>query len=299
MKQNYILYNPLADNGKGEEHAQDLQRRYGRHDFVFFDMTKIEDYRQFFKDIPLGDRVYICGGDGTLNRFINDTKGLMIKHKLYYYACGSGNDFVRDLVKSPGDVFQVNGYLRDLPVVTVKGKEYLFLNNVGFGIDGYCCEVGDKLRKEKPKKKINYTAIAVKGLLFHYKPTKATVIVDGKEYNYKKVWLAPTMNGRYYGEGMMPTPHQRRTNAQRSVSLMVLHGSEKLKTLKIFPSIFKGTHTDYPKNVRIFSGHNITVKFDKPRTLQIDGETITDVSEYTVKSAFAVSEEKRKQRMHV
>jgi len=29
------------------------------------------------------------------------------------------------------------------------------------------------------------------GLLFHYKPTNATVIVDGKEHSYKNVWIAP------------------------------------------------------------------------------------------------------------
>ena len=37
-------------------------------------------------------------------------------------------------------------YLRDLPTVTVNGKHWRFLNGIGYGIDGYCCEVGDALR---------------------------------------------------------------------------------------------------------------------------------------------------------
>ena len=76
--------------------------------------------------------------------------------------------------------------------MTVNGKQYRFLNGIGYGIDGYCCQVGDEQR-EKSTKPVNYTAIAIKGLLFHYKPTNAVVTVDGETHNYRKVWLAPTM----------------------------------------------------------------------------------------------------------
>ena len=151
---------------------------------------------------------------------------------------------------------------------------------MGFGIDGYCCEVGDKLRA-KSEKPVNYTGIAIKGLLFHYKPTEATVIVDGKEYHFKKVWIAPTMFGRFYGGGMMPTPEQTREADQLSV--MVFHGSGKLKTLMIFPSLFKGEHIKKEKHVTILSGKEITVKFSEARPLQIDGETILGVTEYTAR----------------
>ena len=42
---------------------------------------------------------------------------------------------------------EIGKYLKNLPQVEVNGKKYLFLNGVGYGIDGYCCEVGDKLRE--------------------------------------------------------------------------------------------------------------------------------------------------------
>ena len=91
--------------------------------------------------------------------------------------------------------------IQSLPTVTVNGKKHKFLNGVGFGIDGYCCEVGHQLKSQK--KHPNYTAIAIKGLLFHFKPVRATVVVDGQQYDFKKVWIAPTMFGRYYGGGMI------------------------------------------------------------------------------------------------
>lgn len=81
---------------------------------------------------------------------------------------------------------------------------------------------------------MNYTAIAIKGLLFHYKPTNAVVTVDGETHSYRKVWLAPTMDGRFYGGGMMPTPGQNRLSPDGTVSTMVMFGAGKLKTLMVF-----------------------------------------------------------------
>ena len=52
-----------------------------------------------------------------------------------------------------------------IPEVTVEGKTYRFINGIGFGIDGYCCEEGDSQRA-KSDKKINYTVIARKMTVF-------------------------------------------------------------------------------------------------------------------------------------
>ena len=64
----------------------------------------------------------------------------------------------------------------------------------------------------------------------------------------------------------------------------MFHGSGKLKTLMLFPSIFKGEHVKYKDHFAFFEGKEITVKFDEPTALQIDGETIHDVKEYTARS---------------
>lgn len=77
-------------------------------------------------------------------------------------------------------------------------------------------------------------------------------------------------------------PDQDQLNEDGSVSAVVLHCASKLKTLIVFPSIFKGTHVRHGEMVFIFSGHEIFVQFDRPAALQIDGETIPDVREYRV-----------------
>ena len=108
------------------------------------------------------------------------------------------------------------------------------------------------------------------------------VTVDGKTKRYRRVWLAPTMNGRFYGGGMMVTPDQHRGNAEGKVSVCVMHGSGKIKTLAVFPSIFKGGHVKHTEMVEILTGHDIEVRFDSPCALQIDGETIRNVTSYSV-----------------
>ena len=87
----------------------------------------------------------VCGGDGTLNRFVNALKDREINHPIFYCAGGSGNDFMKDLSLPESDIpIRINDYLENVPVVTTKGREYRFLNGIGIGIDGYCCEVGKK-----------------------------------------------------------------------------------------------------------------------------------------------------------
>lgn len=273
----YILFNPNAGKGNCQEKLNALGSMV-QGEAKPLDITTISNYAAFIAGLAREDVLLIAGGDGTLNRFINNTDSMDIPQDILYYPTGSGNDFAHELGIQDRPV-SIKKYLKNLPTVTVNGKTYRFLNGVGYGIDGYCCEVGDKLRKTG--KKVDYTAIAIKGLLFHYKPTRAAVKVDGKGKAYRKVWIAPTMNGKFYGGGMMPTPEQDRFSGK--LSTMVFHNSGKLKTLMIFPSLFKGEHVKHKKQVEVLSGKEITVIFDRPTALQIDGETILDVTSYTAR----------------
>ena len=282
----HVLHNPLAGSSAASP-TWITALTDGGHTVREYDITAVsKNYSAFLSGLPAEDVIIIHGGDGTLNRFINDTDGLDYPCDILYASGGTGNDFLRDLNRAAEEgPFSVANYIRDLPFVEVKGKRYRFLNNVGFGIDGYCCEVGDAKKLAHPDKKVNYTAVAIKGLLFHYKPTTAIVTVDGQSFTYKKAWLAPTMKGRYYGGGMNATPAQDRMNPAGTLSVMLFYGKGRLATLMAFPSIFEGKHIEHKKMVAIHEGREIHVKFNSPRAVQIDGETITGVSEYRAYAA--------------
>lgn len=279
-----VLYNPLSGKVKGDGIKAELTALCSGDTLEFADITAIPDICAYISAMSDGEVVMLVGGDGTINRFINDVGELTKKRDIYYYAAGNGNDFWTDLGYKRGDPpICINDYLVGLPICEVNGKRYRFINGIGYGIDGYCCEVGDALKAAG--KPVNYTSIAIKGLLFGYKPCDATVTVDGVERKFKKVWIAPTMHGRYYGGGMIPTPEQDRRDPERKVSVCVMYGKGKLATLMAFPKIFKGEHVKKTKMVSVMSGHTVTVKFPRPSALQVDGETILDVTEYTVRTA--------------
>lgn len=83
---------------------------------------------------------------------------------------------------------------------------------------------------------------------------------------------------------MIATPGQTRNNPDGTLSLLVWHGSGKLPTLMNFPNIFKGEHTKKSKMCEVLTGKDITVRFSHPTALQIDGETILNVTEYHARS---------------
>lgn len=279
----YVLYNPLAGNGTCEESSRGVRDIFGDNELTFVEMTGIDNIEEYINSLQPEDQIVVCGGDGTLNYLINHIDINRLEQDVLYYPAGSGNDFYHDIDEDRmNGAYKINKYLKCLPTVEVNGMKKLFLNGIGYGIDGYCCEVGDEFRIKCPGKKVNYTSIAIKGVAYDYKRVNATVIVDGKERKFKDVWMAPAMNGRFYGGGMMCAPNQDRLNEDGLVSVIVIESKSRLKLLAIFPRIFKGTHVKFKSVVTEIMGSNVRVIFDRPTALQIDGETVRNVTEYSV-----------------
>ena len=177
-----ILFNPLSGNKSAKSEVYKLDDILANNDLNYVEMTPDFDYKSFMNKVAADERVVLCGGDGTINRFINEVDESDLKKPVFYFPLGSGNDFNRDIHGKPDKILiNLNNYLNNLPIVTINGKSQKFINGIGYGIDGWCCEMGDKLRAKDSTKPINYTSIAIKGALFQYKKTNATVVVDGKE----------------------------------------------------------------------------------------------------------------------
>jgi len=266
----YYLYNPKSNNGKMPEFLKEKE---------YIDATTI-DYQKFFSELKEEDEVVLVGGDGTLNYLINQVDCDNLKNNIYFKAAGTGNDFLKDIEGNADDEILVNKYLKNLPTVKVNGIKAKFINGIGYGIDGYCCEVADKMKADGFTGDINYAGIAIKGLLFHFKPKTAHITVDGKEYTFKKTWLAPSMKGRYYGGGMKIAPDQNRL--KNTLSVVTYCTGFKLNALINFPKIFEGKHLQNKKLSCVLIGKKIKVRFETPCALQIDGETVLNVSEYEV-----------------
>ena len=273
-----ILFNPCANNSDISVALEGVRAYAAAPDTVEKDLTHV-DLRAEICALGDKDRVLLLGGDGTIMRLANALDGAAYTVPVYLWKSGTGNDFLRDLGKNEeSEPVLLNPYLVNLPHVEVKGKTYRYINGIGFGLDGMVCEVTDAL-KAKGVKNINYTAESIKLLLGGFKCPSGKVTVDGVTKQYKKIWLASAMYGKYYGGGMRVAPDQVRGSG--TLTCCVWHTSGKLATLMHFPKIFTGEHVQYKKSIDVLSGKKITVEFDKPTALQIDGETVSGVTTYT------------------
>ena len=274
---NYLAYNKLAGQVTDEkinEIVKKFEDKFPNMELVDEKITPLEALNEKLND---EDNVLLIGGDGTVNFLANVWHEVKMKGNWFIYSAGTGNDFLTDIEANDGFA-RLNEYMDNLPKVTANGITKYFVNNVGFGVDGEVCVVADK--KKAKGKKVDYAKISIGLILFKFKKRYCKIKVDGKEYEFKRAFIAATMNGRYYGGGMKSAPNQDR--ASDKVTVVVMTGVSRFLTLIRFTKIFTGEHIKYKNQVHIFEGKEIEVSFNKPCGLQYDGEVINDVTSYKV-----------------
>ena len=273
----YILYNPLANGGHGADGLGDVQAALSAENPETRDITAL-DTAAFFAGLTAQDRVILCGGDGTINRLVNSLEGQAPAVPIYVWRFGTGNDFLRDVAAPEDTMVLLNDHIPHLPTAEVQGKTLYYLNGCSAGVDAVVCFQMEENRR-RPKK-ASYAGTALCSFFKKYKPMSGRVTVDGETREYKKIWMAASMNGHYQGGGMKFAPDQDRNGD--TLTCMVWHGTTPLGTLLRFPFVIPGRHTGFAAcDIRV--GREITVELDEPTMLQMDGEVLTGVTGYTAR----------------
>ena len=144
---NYILYNPKSNSENNDLNIipgkEELERR-GAKQISLLDV----DVREFCSTLTESDRVLICGGDGTLHHFVNNTRGFTFPCPVSVVRSGTGNDFLNDIGQiKPDELFDIREHISALPEVEVDGEKRLFITGVGMGIDGAVCDGVEQYKK--------------------------------------------------------------------------------------------------------------------------------------------------------
>ena len=281
MSTYHILYNRLSRSNTGELEAHMLDEIMSGETLKYHNVAEIEDYHRFFADIPADDKIIVAGGDGTMNRFINDTDYCHVPQEVYFFPAGSGNDFARDIGKPKHcEPFEIRKFISNLPAISTGGKEQRFFNSASMGVDAQVCLEADRL-KSLGKKSVNYSVLAVKCILAKYKFCDAVVTDEnGVEHKFKDVLLAITTKGRYFGGGVKISPYQDRNDPDETLTFIIVHNLPAWKALIVFASIPLGKHFNFKKNITVMRGKDFRVKFSEPTPIQIDGETVEGQREY-------------------
>ncbi|MBQ6896162.1 MAG: diacylglycerol kinase family protein [Oscillospiraceae bacterium] len=281
MSTYHILYNRLSRSNTGELEAHMLDEIMSGETLKYHNVAEIEDYHRFFADIHADDKIIVAGGDGTMNRFINDTDYCHVPQEVYFFPAGSGNDFARDIGKPKHcEPFEIRKFISNLPAISTGGKEQRFFNSASMGVDAQVCLEADRL-KSLGKKSVNYSVLAVKCILTKYKFCDAIVTDEnGVEHKFKDVLLAITTKGRYFGGGVKISPYQDRNDPDETLTFIIVHNLPAWKALIVFASIPLGKHFNFKKNITVMRGKDFRVKFSEPTPIQIDGETVEGQREY-------------------
>jgi len=274
-----ILYNPLSSRGKNIKVAAKLEKKLKKkgNEVLVINLLNIIDVKEFLDKHNDSDRIIILGGDGTLHRIANQIEGYEIKPQVYLYKAGTGNDFIRT-VPVKKKMANIKPYLQVLPVMYVNGKRERIINGGGVGLDGLVAYKVNKSKMEKSKS--NFFINSFAGFK-EFKPVGAKFNVDGKEFSEKKVWFASAMYAKYFGGGMAISPKKRRD--QHEIELVVVRNIPKWVLVLIFPTIYLGWHRIFSRWVKFYRGQSITVEFDQPSYLQMDGEHEYPVVKYEIR----------------
>ena len=227
-----IVCNQLAGAGRAvtlaEKIVEDLSNKDISHSF--FQETWPADFNDF-------SDVWIVGGDGTLNYFVNHYPD--IKLPLVIFNGGTGNDFHWLLYGKMNFEDQVQLALSAGPKPIDLGRcnEKYFINGVGAGFEG---EVAKSLTGKKKKAgKASFMAMILKKI-FSYRSRTYRIIADDKTIAEKKYFIIDISNGSRAGGGFHIAPQAKADDGLFDVVLIdALHPLQRLRWL---PVIEKGKH---------------------------------------------------------
>jgi YegS/Rv2252/BmrU family lipid kinase len=256
-----IATNTLAGRGKAVKLAAKIQQQLRDKNIA----SQIFTEKEWDKRLYSFDQVWITGGDGTVNYFVNQYND--IKVPLCIFNGGTGNDFYALLYGKTTVEAQIEHVLQTTPKTIDAGKcnDRYFLNGVGIGFDGAVVKSLQGVNKFGGKTSFMLTIL--KHILF-YKEQQYHIISAEKTVTGKFMMIS-IANGTRYGGGFFVAPLAKADDGLFDVNLV--KQLSPFKRLRYLPVIEKGKHLDMPF-VDYYNTQQITVKSEQIMRSHVDGE---------------------------
>lgn len=260
MKRIAIVCNPTDENQKALKVADTLALILNAKGIAYSIFTtywpKVLDE---FTD------VWISGGDGTLNYFINEHPDVTLP--LALFEGGSGNDFHWMLYGDTTVEEQVEkvlkGQMQAIDAGICNGR--LFLNGVGIGFDGAI--VKDLLGKKKVAGKASYLLSILKNI-FAYKEQYCEITLQ-ERFVAQDCFMISVANGRRYGGSFHVAPKAMLRDGLLDIS--VIGKIAPINRMRYLPVMEKGEHLELPF-VQYYQSGRVVIESGKELPAHIDGE---------------------------
>ena len=211
-------------------------------------------------------RLLSVGGDGLFHLLLQ--LAIEFKVPLAITPGGTGNDFYRTLGWFDHDLTDYLQHLSSrqptLVDVGVVDGEY-FGAVLSSGFDSVVNERANRMKWPTGPAKYN---IAIALELPKFKAIEFKIFADEKVLEVEAMLIA-IGNGRSYGGGMQVCPDADLHDGL--FDIMILHPVSKLEFIKVFPTVYKGTHIKHPQ-VEVIRAKRIRI--ESSAIAYADGERI-------------------------
>ena len=211
-------------------------------------------------------RLLSVGGDGLFHLLLQFA--IEFKVPLAIVPGGTGNDFYRTLGWFDHNL---TDYLEHLISTAPTLVDVGVVDGEYFGAvlsSGFDSVVNERANKMKwPKGPAKYNAAIV--LEFpKFQPIEFKIFADEKILEVEAMLIA-IGNGNSYGGGMRVCPDAVLNDGLFDV--MILHPVSKLEFIKVFPTVYKGTHIEHPQ-VEVIRAR--AIRIESSAVAYADGERI-------------------------
>jgi len=279
-----VIYNPQAGGGRAKDLLPKIEAYLNDRNLEFeIKLTTHSGHAVEIAenaDLNEYDAVIASGGDGTLFEVLNGyykntscQNDPSTKPPIGLIPNGTGNAFMKELnlVKSDWqkaiDIIVLNkSRAVDVGRFVTQNQTYYFLNIVGMG---FVSEVAQAAIPLKWMGNAAYTAATLLKLI-NLKAQKMQIEVDGDLLEREGVF-AEVANTTYTGTDFLIAPKAKLDDGL--LDLVLLNKISRLKLLRVFTSIYDGSHIDYPE-IEYIQAKKIKITEEKPTKLIPDGEVL-------------------------
>lgn len=217
-------------------------------------------------------RIYVYGGDGTLNEVVNGVAGY--DHAaVTVYPCGSGNDFIKNF-RSGAPRFRdlnqlVEGQDAYFDLIECNGR--LGLNIGSLGLDA---RVGLGMVDFKHLPLVTGSGAyilstisnVIKGIHRPYQ-----VELDGQNLDGEYT-LFCICNGRYYGGAFNPSPVAVPNDGL--LDFILVRAVSRLTVATLIQKYATAQGAEYPGYIKVCQGRSLKITCDRTSQAQLDGERL-------------------------
>ena len=279
MKHLFII-NPMSGNKKATAYVPEIEKYFKSSEqeysivYTKYAMHAKEICEEYAK--KGGYRIYIAGGDGSVNEAANGVAGYDCP--IGILPAGSGNDFIKCLMdySNKTDIVRrtIEGEVIKVDAIKLFDEEKFnyCINILSLGVDAEAA-----YNSTYYTRKYGITGVPAYLLGFfkalNQKKTKfkVKITIDDQVIHNGYVMLAACTNGKYYGGGFMPVPHTSFSDG--IIDMCIVEDKNLAFVFSVLPKYMKGKHAGI-NGITFPKGKSISLESEDMLKVNIEGEIV-------------------------